>query len=111
MASGSCWAWLSKPDRHRNAAARRRGQLGAPRVVQAERIGEQRDRPRIRPGGGPALDVADRPHAQPGPLGEFLLGQPRRQPAAAQQPAETAEAIRFHPASLPQDTERVTVAE
>jgi hypothetical protein len=59
------------------------------RAGQAQRIGQQ-------PGGlltggpvGAPLQVTDRPGAQPGRLGQFLLRQPRLGPQPAQQRAET----------------------
>ena len=45
------------------------------------------------PAGTAALHIADRADAQPGPLGELLLGQPRRRPVPAQLLAESAASI------------------
>ena len=58
-------------------------------ALQSERGREQPDR--VLPGARhPAgLDLADRPHAQPGPVGQLLLGQTRLDPQVEQEIGET----------------------
>ena len=75
--------------RRREVHPARTGRLPCARAGQIEHAGQQIHRPAVRGGAG-TLDIPDRPHTEAGPLGEFLLGQPRGHPAAADEFPETA---------------------
>ena len=61
-----------------------RDQLRPCCVRQPERADERPHRTRVRPAGPSPLHVRDGPHADPGPLGQVLLGQPGSDPPPAQ---------------------------
>ena len=74
-----------------------RDQLRPCRVRQPERADQRPHRTRVRPARPSPLHVRDGPHADPGPLGQVLLGQPGSDPLPAQpQPRWLADPCRVH---------------
>ena len=85
----------------RGLAPGRRDEQLPGRAGQAQRTGQQLGG--VLAGGAvdAPLQVADRPRAQVGRFGQFLLGQPRLGPQLPQQPAETQRSLFRHQHSVP----------
>ena len=62
-------------------------------VAQAETFGEEPDGILPGPGDAAGLELTDGANAQPGPLGQFLLGKPRLDPQVEQEIGKTAPSL------------------